>query len=132
MILGLKRARALIEENGWVGHEREPMCARSDGSYCFESDEGVATYSVAGALLVAGCYPEAWHILESVVSPSVATWHRFQPTKADGRKTAFLARTAMTELPLHLWLQQPERTWREILGVFVKAIARAKKTQREG
>lgn len=131
MILGLKKARALIESCGWVGPEREPMCATSDGSVCFEGDEAVASFSVSGALLTADCYPAGWEALEAVIAPAISAWQRFraksEPTPAELRQFVRLSRAATLEEPLHVWLQRPQRTTHEILRLFVRAIERSKK-----
>lgn len=143
MILGLKRARALIEQNGWVGHEREPMCARGDGSWCLQDDEGLTRYSVGGALMhvfgEAG-FIDAWLVLEGARAETraQAAWSKFvrwagdptawtQATYAEGNR---LERAARDTKDLERWLQEPTRTTKDVLQLFVDAIGAAKKAQR--
>lgn len=139
MILGLKRALALLKTCGWVGPEQEPMCATSDGGWCFEHDEAVARFSVAGALLATHCYPEGWYALQAVVAPAWGAWEAFVADAGDPsnwaqkhyEQAARLSRLTRGELDLQSWLREPQRTTSEVLRAVVRAIERSKKATGE-
>lgn len=132
-VFALKRARQLLATSGWSGPEADPLCLATGGRHCFEYDEGVRTFSVMGALIETGAWPEGWHTIEAVVSPAHAALNRFEAdvekvTPAQVREFHRLCKLAVGEPDLQTWLQVPERTNGEVLRAFVRAIERSKKT----
>jgi hypothetical protein len=134
VIVELKKARQLLVNCGWAGPEVEPMCSKLDGSLCWEWDEGVASFSVQGALIETGAYPDGWYALEAVLSPSRSKLDAFklpEPIAIDDvRRFQALCRSAVDEPELQAWLQDPSRTKDDVLRAFVKAIERSKKGER--
>lgn len=131
----LKRARALIAGgfvNNPFGH-----CALADGSVCDWSDEGVAKFSVPGALRATAANHDelqgAWDALEESATPAyvrmVATappkdgtplddpsWQQWNDVWTSGARDA---------LGLERWLDQPQRSLAHVLKVFDTAVLRA-------
>lgn len=133
MISELKRALHLMKTCGWSGAENEPFCLDSSGRQCWESEEGVARFSVHGALLTCGAYPEGWYVLESVIAPAHAAEARFvleqKPTTVErARQWQRLCRVAFSEPTLEEWLMVFDRRSEQVQHAFALAIQRAKKT----
>lgn len=130
MLAEMKRARHLLATCGWVGPELEPMSATLEGRPCMESYEGVASFSVMGALLEAHAWPEGWHLMEAAVAPSTAARNRFnvaEPTLAQVRHFQKLCRAAVIEGDMQAWLNAPGRTESDVLRLFVEGIKRSRK-----
>lgn len=119
-------ARRLLATVGWVGPRHEPFCITREpglrlnaafGPGCSESEsmllhanwhhtldvnsEGLALFSVHGALLASGAYPEGWELLERVIG---------------------------TEL--QAWLKDSKRTSAEVLRLFTTAVLRSAREKR--
>lgn len=137
MILELKQARQLLEKRGWVGPDLEPFSVAAKGYHSLEPDTSATSFSVHGALVACGAYPEGWDALEAVVAPRMAELDRFvgavdstNPTREQLGEFVKLCRAADGETYLQKWLQEPTRTKVDVLRAFVRAIERSKKGER--
>lgn len=125
MLAEMKRARNLLATSGWVGPELEPWCRDSQGRLCLEDDEGVRRFSVQGALIEAGAWPEGWHLLEAVIAPAhAAAWAFAGSSFAELQR---LCRAAVAQPTLKQWLTTWGRTDGEVLALLVEGIKRARK-----
>lgn len=142
----LKRALQLLTTTGWVGPEHEPWCLDSQGRHCLHNDEGLAKYSVTGALQACGVRNLGLVILHQIVSPRLGELEAFiaayvptdEPdydeelerwvdTEAEARFEK-LERAATGEyLDVVHWLQQGERTQADVLGLLRTAVLREKR-----
>jgi hypothetical protein len=130
----LKKARELVA-GGWAGPEDfGGMCRDSNGKPCGEWDEGVAQFSVLGAIRLAGKNDmhgrvAAWRTLDQVVD--FVGWSLeefFAGSWQDNLQRALELTNALLTKGPHTedWLSNPKRTLPEVLRMFDKAIARAK------
>lgn len=143
----MKRALQLLTTTGWVGPEHEPWCLDVRGRHCTSDDEGLAKYSVAGALQACGIRHLGLDVLLRIVSPRLAELEAFlagymptdEPdydeelerwvdTEAEARFDKLAQAAAGEHLNLLSWLQQDERTQADVLGLLRTAVLREKRT----
>lgn len=141
--LALRQARAHLA-GGWSGPgELEPLCRDTEGRYCGPASEGVARFSVEGALQFA-CPDgeqrvELLRRLERIATPGWAAFEDFVRSQPGGvlpeyseatfwrwLRASLLGRSCAAQPTFERWLMDPARTLREVLGVFDRAIRRAK------
>lgn len=132
----LLSARRLLK-GGWVGPAMEPWCRTRTGNMCMEDCEGLALFSVHGALLAAGAWPEGWRLLESLVAPATLDVDQLCADVAAGTATPerirhlqLLCKEASKEVDLQAWLMKPERTLDDVLRVFDRAVLRSAREKR--
>lgn len=134
-VLGLKKARHLLESRGWVGPELEPFSVDASGARYLVPNAKLVRFSVDGALVEAGAWPDGWYLLEQVIAPAHAAEQAFcSRVKPEAltpelfREWQRLCRAALAEPTLEQWLAAEGRKNGEVLRAFVLAIQRGKKS----
>lgn len=129
----LKKARRLLTA-GLAPQDCLMRCATEKGTPCNWRDEGVAFFSVHGALAAASGGVEAeclaaWDILEWVTVPSRAALNAFRfsnpPHDAEYKALPELCRSGGAQQEILEWSTDPRRTVEQVLRAFDLAILRA-------